>query len=153
MAMKIRKQRPQPPPRIAAERSNKTAVSRAIWKGIINFNRQLAGPLRVERTVLSARDGKRRLLGGLILLSYWRETSIEVFWLAARARRAGLGSRLIQEAERRARRRGSRIIHVNTYSFQAPRFYEKQGYRRFGGISGSPRGESRYFYVKRLRAT
>jgi hypothetical protein len=41
---------------------------------------------------------------------------------------------------------------VNTYSFQAPRFYEKQGYRRFGRISGSPKGESRYFYVKRLRA-
>ncbi len=102
--------------------------------------------------MLSARDSKRRLLGGLVLLSYWRESYIEVFWLAARARRAGLGTRLIQEAERRARRRGSRIVHVNTYSFQAPRFYEKQGYRRFGGISGSPRGETRYFYVKRLRA-
>ena len=141
-----------PPARIVAERSNKAAVARAIWHGIILFNRQQAGPLKAERTVLSARDGKRRLLGGLVLLSYWRESYIEVFWLAARARRAGLGSRLIEEAERRARRRGSRLIHVNTYSFQAPRFYEKQGYRRFGTISGSPRGASRYFYVKRLRA-
>ena len=149
----LRKQTRKPPVRIVAERSNKAAVSRAIWKGIINFNRQHAGPLHYERTVLSARDGKRRLLGGLILLSYWRESYIEVFWLAARARRAGLGSRLIQEAEHRARRRGSRLIHLSTYSFQAPRFYEKHGYRRFGGISGSPRGESRYFYVKRLRAT
>ncbi len=119
----------------------------------MNFNRQQAGPLKAKRTVLSARDDRRRLLGGLILLLYWRETYIEVFWLAARARRAGLGSRLIQEAERRARRRGSRLIHVNTYSFQAPRFYEKHGYRRFGTISGSPRGASRHFYVKRLRAT
>lgn len=119
----------------------------------MNFNRQHAGPLNYERVVLSARDGKGRLLGGLILQSYWRESYIEVFWLAARARRKGCGSRLIEEAERRARRRGSRLIHVNTYSFQAPRFYEKKGYRRFGGISGSPRGASRYFYVKRLRAT
>jgi GNAT superfamily N-acetyltransferase len=149
---KLRKQTRKPQPRIAVERSNKAAVSRAIWKGIINFNRQQAGPLKPERTVLSARDGRRRLLGGLILLSYWRESYIEVFWLAARARRAGLGSRLIQEAERHARRRGSRLIHLNTYSFQAPRFYEKQGYRRFGGITGSPQGASRHFYVKRLRA-
>ena len=35
---------------------------------------------------------------------------------------------------------------------QAPGFYEKQGYRRFGGMSGSPKGESRHFYVKHLRA-
>jgi len=144
---------PKPAIRIVAERSNAAAVSRALWKGLLNFNRQNAGPFKYERTVLSVRDRKSRLLGGLILQSYWRESYIELLWLSARARRAGYGSRLIEEAERRARRRGSRLIHLNTYSFQAPRFYEKQGYRRFGGISGSPRGATRHFYVKRLRAT
>jgi GNAT superfamily N-acetyltransferase len=75
-----------------------------------------------------------------------------LLWLSARARGKGLGSRLIKAAESRARRRGGRLIHLNTFSFQAPGFYEKQGYRRFGGMSGSPRGEQRHFYVKRLRA-
>ena len=42
-------------------------------------------------------------------------------------------------------------MHLNTYSFQAAPFYEKQGFRRLGKFSGSPKGESRYFYVKRLR--
>lgn len=115
------------------------------------FNRTQAGRLNYKRVVLSARDAKRRLLGGLILQSYWRESYIELLWLSARARKARVGSKLIREAERRARRRGSRLIHLNTYSFQAPGFYEKQGYRRFGTISGSPRGKRRYFYVKRLR--
>jgi GNAT superfamily N-acetyltransferase len=138
--------------RVVVERSDSAAVSRELWKGLVSFNREQAGPLDYARTVISVRDGKGRLLGGLILQSYWQESYIELLWLSARARGAGFGSRLIQEAERRARRRGSRLIHVNTYSFQAPGFYEKQGYRRFGGISGSPRGESRHFYVKRLRA-
>lgn len=138
--------------RVVAERSDPAAVSRELWKGLVRFNRKQAGPLRYKRTVLSVRDGKGRLLGGLILQSYWRESYVELLWLSARARRAGYGSRLIQEAERRARRRGSRLIHLNTYSFQAPGFYEKQGYQRFGGMSGSPQGESRHFYVKRLRA-
>lgn len=138
--------------RVVAERSDPAAVSRELWKGLVRFNRKQAGPLRYKRTVLSVRDGKGRLLGGLILQSYWRESYVELLWLSARARRAGYGGRLIQEAERRARRRGSRLIHLNTYSFQAPGFYEKQGYRRFGGMSGSPQGESRHFYVKRLRA-
>jgi GNAT superfamily N-acetyltransferase len=136
--------------RVVVERSDPTAISSELWKGLVRFNREQAGPLRYKRTVLSVRDGKGRLLGGLILQSYWRESYVELLWLSARARKAGLGGRLIKEAERSARRRGSRLIHLNTYSFQAPGFYEKQGYRRFGRISGSPRGRSRYFYVKRL---
>jgi GNAT superfamily N-acetyltransferase len=138
-------------PRVVAERSHAAAVSRELWKGLVTFNRAQAGPLRYNRTVLSVRDDRGRLLGGLILQSYWRESYIELLWLSARARRTGVGSRLVEEAERRARRRGSRLIHLNTFSFQAPRFYEKLGYRRFGGMSGSPQGESRHFYVKRLR--
>ena len=138
--------------RVVAERSDLAAVSRELWKGLVRFNREQAGPLHYKRTVVSVRDGKGRLLGGLILQSYWRESYIELLWLAARARGTGIGSRLIKEAERHARRRGSRLIHLNTFSFQAPGFYEKQGYRRFGGMSGSPRGEQRHFYVKRLRA-
>lgn len=138
--------------RVALERSRAAAVSRELWNGLVRFNREQAGPLKYSRKVLSLRDGKGRLLGGLILQSYWRESYVELLWLARRARGARLGSRLLAAAEREARRRGSRLIHLNTYSFQAPRFYEKQGYRRFGAISGSPKGKSRYFYVKRLRA-
>jgi len=84
--------------------------------------------------------------------SYWRETYVELLWLSARARGFGTGAKLVAEAERRARRRGSRLIHLNTYSFQAPGFYEALGYRRFGAVSGSPRGERRYYYAKRLAA-
>lgn len=139
-------------PRIVVERrSRSSAVSRELWSGLVRFNRTKAGPLRYSRIVLSARDAKGQLLGGLILQSYWRESYIELLWLSARARGAGLGSSLIKEAERRARTRGSRLIHLNTFSFQAPGFYEKQGYRRFGGMSGSPKGHSRHFYAKRLR--
>lgn len=136
--------------RIAAERSRGKAVSRELWKGLIRYNRAQAGPLRYTRVVLSARNDKGKLLGGLILQSYWRESYIELLWLSGRARGADIGSQLIAEAEKRARRRGSRLIHLNTYSFQAPGFYEKQGYTRFGGMSGSPKGQSRHFYVKRL---
>ena len=138
--------------RVVAERSNAGAVSRELWRGLLRYNREQAGPFHYTRKVLTARDAKGRLLGGLILQSYWQESYVELLWLSQRARKSGIGSRLIEEAERRAQRRGSRMIHLNTYSFQAPGFYEKHGYRRFGGMSGSPKGEGRHFYVKRLRA-
>jgi GNAT superfamily N-acetyltransferase len=121
-----------------------------LWNGLLRFNRQHAGPLRYKRTVLRARDAKGRLLGGLIMQSYWRETYVELLWLSPAARGAGTGAKLIAEAERRARKRGSHVIHLNTYSFQAPGFYRGRGYRRFGSVSGSPRGARRYYYMKRL---
>jgi GNAT superfamily N-acetyltransferase len=138
--------------RIVAERANARAVSRKLWNGLLRYNRRTAGPFRYTRAVLSVRDGKGRLLGGLILQSYWKESYVELLWLADKARRRGTGRRLIEEAERRARRRGSLLLHLNTYSFQAPGFYEKLGFKRVGGMAGSPPGESRHFYVKRLPA-
>ena len=121
-----------------------------LWRGLARFNQQTAGKYHYSRDVLTARSETGRIVGGLILQSWWKESYIELLWLSDRARRQGLGSELIAEAERRARRRGSKLVHLNTYSFQAPRFYAKLGYRCFGKMSGSPKGESRYFYAKRL---
>jgi GNAT superfamily N-acetyltransferase len=128
------------------------AISRALWRGLVQFNRAQAGPLRYARNVITARDAKGKVVGGLILQSYWRESYIELLWLSDKARGKRLGSALIKEAERIAQKRGSCLIHLNTFSFQAPGFYEKNGYKRFGRMSGSPKGESRHFYVKKLRA-
>ena len=137
-------------PRVVAERENAPKVARQLWRGLSRFNQEAAGPFHYSRIVLTARGKTGRVVGGVILQSYWTETYVELLWLSERARRQGLGRELIQEAERRARRRGSRLIHLSTYSFQAPGFYEKLGFRRCGRISGSPKGATRYFYVKRL---
>jgi GNAT superfamily N-acetyltransferase len=145
-----RTRNPAPAPRIVAERSGARAMSRRLWDGLLRYNRKTAGPFHYSRVVLTVRSPKGPVLGGLILQSYWKESYVELLWLSERARRQGYGRLLIQEAERRARRRGSRLLHLNTYSFQAPGFYEKLGFTRFGGMEGSPPGASRHFYVKRL---
>ena len=136
--------------RVVAERKGAEKVSRALWAGLLRFNRDKAGRFRYSRVVLTARNEAGKIVGGLILQSWWLESYVELLWLSGRARGQGVGSELIREAERRARRRGSRLIHLNTYSFQAPGFYEKLGYRRFGAMRGSPKGAGRFFYVKRL---
>ena len=59
--------------RIAAA-ADKRAASQELWKGLLRFNRQHAGPLHHKRTVLCVRDAKGKLLGGLIMQSYWYET-------------------------------------------------------------------------------
>jgi GNAT superfamily N-acetyltransferase len=135
---------------VVAERKRASEVSRQLWRGLARFNQKTAGTYHYSRVVLTVRSAGGRILGGLILQQWWKESYIELLWLSERARRNGYGRELMAEAERRARRRGSKLLHLNTYSFQAPRFYEKLGFRCFGRMSGSPKGESRYFYVKRL---
>lgn len=135
---------------VAEKRRNARAASRFLWDGLIRYNRRTGGSFRYSRVVLTARDASERILGGLILESYWKESYVELLWLSDKARGRGYGRELVEEAERRARRRGSRLMHLNTYSFQAPRFYEKLGFRRFGGMRGSPPGAGRHYYVKKL---
>jgi len=145
------KSAPRATARLVVERAHSGAMSRELWKGLLAYNRTQVGPSRYRRTVVSARDARGRVLGGVIVESYWRETYVELLWVSGKRRGAGLGTRLLRKAEELARRHGDRLIHLNTFSFQAPRFYEALGYRRFGRLTGSPAGRSRHFYVKYLR--
>lgn len=139
-------------PRIVEEKRNARAVARRIRRGLIAYNVAKVGKPSYRRLVLSARDGAGRIVGGLTGELYWNALYIELLWLEERARKGGLGRRLMQEAEKRARRAGKDLIFLNTYTFQAPGFYRKLGFRSFGRIRNYPRGGSRISFVKTLAA-
>jgi ribosomal protein S18 acetylase RimI-like enzyme len=122
-----------------------------VRKGLIEYNSAKVGKPNYKRLVLSARDKKGRIVGGLTGDLYWNALYVELLWLEERARKSGLGAGLMREAERRARRARKELIFLNTYSFQAPGFYRRLGFRSFGRIVNYPRGASRIFFVKRLR--
>jgi len=42
------------------------------------------------------------------------------------------------------------MVHLTTYSFQAPDFYERHGYERFGELDDYPGDQSLVFLRKRL---
>ncbi|SMG02182.1 Acetyltransferase [Burkholderia singularis] len=48
------------------------------------------------------------------------------------------------------KRRGCVSAVLYTLSFQAPKFYEKQGYKVFGEVPCLPAGTARVFLVKTL---
>ena len=62
----------------------------------------------------------------------------------------GLGSRLLEAAENEARQRGCKYAFVDTFSFQAPAFYEKHGYREVFTLEDYPYTEKRHYYTKAL---
>ena len=75
---------------------------------------------------------------------------LDVLWVAESRRGTGLGACLLAQLEQDAARQGAKRLELNTFGFQAPGFYEKLGYRRFGAVEPAVGEYGHYFYVKEL---
>ncbi len=104
----------------------------------------------VRKLSLLVHDDAGVVRGGLWGFSYYRWMFIDLLILADELRHAGLGTRLMAEAEAEARRRDLLGIWLDTFSFQARPFYERLGFRLCGQIDDFPPGGARYFLCKRL---
>ena len=63
---------------------------------------------------------------------------IGLTWVREESRRDGLGARLLEEFEAEARSRGCTHVFVTSFTFQAPAFYERHGYRELFRWEGLP---------------
>jgi GNAT superfamily N-acetyltransferase len=80
------------------------------------------------------------VLGGLIGRTSLGLLFIDPVYLPEALRGGGLGARILRLAEDEGRRRGCRAAVLYTISFQAPAFYERLGWQRFGEIACEPPG-------------
>ncbi|MCQ9184806.1 GNAT family N-acetyltransferase [Streptomyces sp. IBSBF 2953] len=91
------------------------------------------------------------LAGGLVGHTWTAWLHVAHLWVDARHRGAGLGSRLLAEAERAARdERGCTRVRLETWDFQAPEFYRRHGYEVVCVIEDYPPGVTEYTLTKRL---
>jgi predicted N-acetyltransferase YhbS len=118
--------------------------------GLAQYNRETFGRVDMRTLDILARDDSGEIVGGLLGHSSLGLFSLDLFYLPKELRRGGLGSRMINLAEDEARRRGCTAAFVYTVTFQAPDFYERHGYRRFGEIACPPDGATRIFLTKAL---
>lgn len=100
---------------------------------------------------LWASDDTGALAGGLVGHTWTTWLHVTHLWVDERHRGAGLGTRLLAEAERLARDdRGCLRSRVETWDFQAPRFYRRRGYEVVCVIEDYPPGVTEYTLTKRL---
>lgn len=98
-----------------------------------------------------ARDDSGKMRGGLIGRRVGEWLDIKYLWVCSETRTNGLGTQLIQMAEAEAKRQGCRHSLVDTLSFQARPFYEKQGYQLKMTLDDFPyQGMQRYYLSKAL---
>jgi len=116
------------------------------------YNIAVTGMSEYSPINLFLRDDGREVLGGLLGAIWGGVLFVRILWVAQALRGQGHGRRLLESAERRAVERGCRHVFIDTFSFQAPGFYEKQGYEIYGRADDWPVGHAHYFLRKGLRA-
>ncbi|GHA40409.1 hypothetical protein GCM10010372_45760 [Streptomyces tauricus] len=98
-----------------------------------------------------ALDAGGSVAGGLVGHTWATWLHVAYLWVDGRHRGAGLGSHLLSRAENLARSsRGCRGVRLETWDFQAPDFYRKQGYEVVCAIPDYPPGITEYTLTKRL---
>jgi GNAT superfamily N-acetyltransferase len=138
-------------PEIVLTDAPEPGVLAAIARPLDAFNDGHAGPHNLRPLVVMLRDPQsQEILGGLWGRTLFRWLQTQLLVVPEGLRRQGWGSRILQLAEQEAQARGCVGAMVDTFSFQARPFYEKQGYRVFGTLEGYPPGFSAYFLQKRL---
>jgi ribosomal protein S18 acetylase RimI-like enzyme len=128
------------------------AVDRqAINDALTEFNRPFLRDPTFGRIGVFVRDPAGTVMAGLDSSFYAGWLFVNDLWVHAELRRRGLGRRLLQEAERRAVERGCHSAWLDTWSFQAPGFYQRLGYEVFGTLDYPP-DHRRFFLKKRLKS-
>lgn len=89
-------------------------------------------------------------MGGLWAQSRWGGFHIDMLVVPESLRGKGIGTRLMEAAEREARKRNCSHMWLDTYDFQARRFYERLGFEVFGQLEGPPPIYPRFFMRKLL---
>lgn len=122
-----------------------------IAQGLDEFNEKVAGMGDRRALNVIVRDpASDEVLGGAVGRTSLGLAFLDLFHLPDSLRGFGLGTQILEAFEEEARQRGCGSAVLYTISFQAPGFYEKNGWTRFGEISSKRQGISRVFMTKKL---
>ena len=124
--------------------------SQIIGDLIRSYNRSKREVAESESLNLYVEDDSGELMAGLIAETFGNWLEIEYLFVKEDLRGQGIGSQLLQQAESEAKKRNCRYVFVNTYQFQAPAFYQKQGYKEVFTLKYYPYDGQRHYYQKNL---
>jgi len=124
-----------------------------ICEGLIEYNyRASNGTIDLpcdEDIRLALKDGNGNICGGIsghiALYCFF----IEELWVDENYRDRGYGKSLLEKAEKIAGEKGCLFAQTNTFSFQSPDFYVKNGYRQIAAVEDFP-GEIKHHYFTKV---
>jgi len=121
-----------------------------IGQGVHEYNLKEAGEMDFQRICYVLQSPEGEILGGVIGEIYWDWFYLDLMWIQEDLRGNGYGAKLLSAIEGEAKKNGAKHVFLDTFSFQAPGFYQKYGYQVFGELPQFPTGHKRYYLTKEL---
>ena len=115
------------------------------------YNMQFWETVEKPQYLLTATENDS-LVGGIIFSVFGEWLELEFLWVDQSIRGRKIGKTLLDRAEVYAKDCGCKTSSVNTMSFQAKPFYEKNGYVVVYAQNNYPKTSSRYYLEKKLDA-
>jgi ribosomal protein S18 acetylase RimI-like enzyme len=95
-------------------------------------------------------DSNKNIVAGITGWTWAGACEITLFWVKHDYRNKGYGKTLLNAVEAEAKKERCKTIFLRSYSFQAPGFYLKYGYKVEHEIKNFPNGYSSFCLIKRL---
>lgn len=114
------------------------------------YNQSKREPSKSEPLNIYVEDQQGNLIAGMVAETFGNWLEIEYLYVQENLRGQGIGSNILNRAEKEARERKCKYSFVNTYQFQAPDFYKKHGYEEVFALKEYPYTGERHYYTKAL---
>jgi len=121
-----------------------------IKNNLKRHNEKFTVPDNHKELAVFLKDEAGKIKGGITGGTYWDWLYIDSLWIEESMRLKGYGKKLLEAAEKEAKKRGCSNAHLDTHDFQAVNFYQKNGYEICGQLDDLPVGYNRYLLKKKL---
>lgn len=121
-----------------------------IFQGLLAYNLARIEDSNPRDLGVYFEDKDGRKLAGLIGSTHGNWLTVKYLWVDEALRGKNLGSQILEQAEDTAKERGCKYAFLDTFSFQAPEFYKKYGYKEVFVLEEYPVTEKRYTFTKTL---
>lgn len=106
-------------------------------------------PQKAVALVVRAEGGE--VVGGLRGYTILRTLTIDELWVHEEHRNQGLGTRLLEAAEKIAGKRKCLAMQTYCHTFQNLDFMHNRGFAEYGHNNSYPKGEIEYYLIRRLK--
>ncbi len=127
-------------------------MRRFLDERIHEYNEQATGLVDGRFLTVREIDADGEIVGAATGWTYGGCAYVDVLWVRADSRHAGVGTRLLDAFEAESAACGCGRIALSTHSFQAPAFYAARGYVEVGRTPGYPRGHDHIHLLRRFTA-
>lgn len=140
------------------EKDNKKDVQGYVWFGLHKYNQKHCEFISKNSSYAHNNEingdfiiyENEKVIGGALgkIIFGWYE--LTDFYIDEPYRKQGLGSKVIKKIEEFAKENNALGVKIESWSFQAPKFYQKLGYTVWGEFKDCPPGAIHYYLYKKF---